>query len=96
MAQQPETLFRLRVVEPGLKTIPDCHFEKVQAGSMRGRADMNVCIRGRMVRLELKTDDGHIEPLQRWNLEQWKKAGAYTAIVQPSNWHQVLAELRKL
>lgn len=94
--QQPETRFRLNVVEKDLDTIPECHYEKVQAGSMRGRADMNICIRGRMVRLELKTDDGRVEPLQEWNLSRWKAAGAYTAIVQPSNWQQVLAELRKL
>lgn len=96
MAQQKETKFRLNVIEPDLDKIPGCHYEKVQAGSMRGRADMNICIWGRMVRLELKIDGGKIEPLQEWNLDRWRLAGAYVAIVRPSNWPEVLADLRKL
>lgn len=63
---------------------PDGVAEKVQ-GTLRssGKADINACISGRCVRLEVKTKDhgNKASKKQSINLRRWAAAGAVCAVV---------------
>lgn len=93
---QPETRFRLRVVKPALESIPESWWTKIQAGSVRGIPDVLGCIKGKMIALELKTEKGVADPLQLHRLTQVQRAGGYAAVVRPSNFHLILADLEAL
>lgn len=96
MAQQPETRFRLNVVDKGLRAIPRSYWVKIQAGSITGVPDILGCVNGRMVALELKTNDGVATPMQKYRLGKFQAAGAFAEIVRPDNWSRVLARLTEL
>lgn len=63
---------------------PDGVAEKVQ-GTLRssGKADINACISGQCVRLEVKTKDhgNKASKKQVVNLRRWKAAGAICSVV---------------
>ena len=64
--------------------LPQGVAEKIQ-GTMRssGKSDINACVNGRCLRLEVKTaDHGNKESKkQSINLRRWKAAGAICAVV---------------
>lgn len=95
MALQPETRFRLRI-KPALEAIPHSYWVKIQAGSIIGVPDVLGCVNGRMVALELKTDEGQATAMQKYRIGKFAAAGAFTSILRPSNWAKVLAELQEL
>lgn len=53
--------------------------------SIRGTADKIGCVGPLYVRLEIKTDDGVLEPLQSYKIERVKNCGAIALVVKPSN-----------
>ena len=46
-----------------------------------GEPDIDACLRGRSVQLEVKRPGEKATPLQLKRLEQWRQAGALTAVV---------------
>lgn len=90
--KQRETNFKERVRKK-LNAIPESTWVKIQQRALRGIPDFLGCVRGRCVALELKTEEGEAEPLQLWTLNNFKKAGAYTEVVRPSNLDRVIYEL---
>lgn len=72
-----------RIIEY-INSMPNGTAEKVQ-GTMRssGKSDINACINGRCIRLEVKTaDHGNKESKkQSINLRRWSAAGAVCAVV---------------
>lgn len=66
------------------------------AGSIRGLPDRMGCKNGRLVAIELKIDGEKPDPLQAWTLAKLKRAGAYTAVATPANWHIILQEIQDL
>lgn len=93
---QPETRFRLKVVKPALESIPDSWWIKIQAGSIRGIPDVLGVIKGKFIALELKIETGVADQLQLHRLRQVQKAGGFAAVVRPSNFHEILAQLEAL
>lgn len=83
MSLKPETRFKLRALER-LRAIPGSEWEKIQQKSIRGTLDIFGCYRGRMVVIELKTDNGELDPLQRYRIHQWQRAGALVLTMTPS------------
>ena len=66
-----------------LNSQPNCVAEKVHgSASSSGKADINACVNGRSVRIEVKTaDHGNKESMkQSINLKRWEAAGAYCII----------------
>lgn len=62
-----------------LNSLENCVAEKTQGTALNsGKADINACIGGRAVRIEVKTlDNGNVPSLkQRVNLMRWASAGA--------------------
>lgn len=76
-----------------INQLPNGVAEKVQ-GTLRssGKSDINACINGRCVRLEVKTADhgNKASKKQSINLRRWSAAGALCAVVYS------LEEVKKL
>lgn len=66
-----------------LNSLPQCRAEKTWGGGYgnAGKPDITGCLNGRRFELEVKVPGGKLTPLQKVTLEQWKEAGAITAVV---------------
>jgi hypothetical protein len=94
--QKRETIFRNNQVVPFLKSLK-CYSESIQQTSIRGSADIAVCINGRSVRLEIKASEkAKRAPLQIYKLEEHAKSGGISLVVYPENWQDVKNILLKL
>jgi hypothetical protein len=75
-----------------LNSLPDCLARKRWGGGMgvAGDPDIDACLRGHSVQLEVKRPGKNATPLQLKRLDEWQRAGAVTAVV-----HSVL-EVKQL
>jgi hypothetical protein len=75
-----------------LNSVPGCLARKRWGGGMgvAGEPDIDACLQGRSVQLEVKRLGEDATPLQAMRLEEWRRAGALTGVV-----HSV-AEVRAL
>ena len=66
-----------------LNTLPQCLARKRWGGGMgvAGEPDIDACIRGRSLQLEVKRPGQHPTLLQLKRLEDWRRAGAIVGIV---------------
>lgn len=67
-----------------INNMPNGVAEKVQGTALSsGKADINACISGRSIRLEVKTDDNgnKASKKQKINLRRWSSAGAVCGVV---------------
>lgn len=67
-----------------INNMPDGVAEKVQGTALSsGKADINACIGGRCIRLEVKTSDhgNKASKKQKINLRRWSAAGAICGVV---------------
>jgi hypothetical protein len=97
MARKSETNFRINTVVPALKLLKHTYFMSIQQVAICADPDILLCINGRFVALELKSDDESIiRPLQTYKLEQIIKAGGVAFRADRSNWAEVHEELLKL
>lgn len=95
MSKQQETLFKEKVLKD-LKSLPLCWFVKIQQVSKRGTPDILLCVAGKFVALELKTETGKLSALQEFNLEQIANAKGIGLIATPSTWPVVFNLLKHL
>ncbi len=96
MPQKPETVFRQNTVLPFLKQLPDTFFLAIQQQAISGSPDYLLCIRGKFVALELKSEKGLPSKLQRYILKRITDAGGLSLIAYPSTWPAVRARLDRL
>ena len=75
-----------------LNSLPCCLARKRWGGGMgvAGEPDIDACLRGRSVQLEVKRPGEKATPLQLKRLEEWHRAGAAVGVV-----HSV-AEVREI
>ena len=66
-----------------LNSLPDCLARKRWGGGMgvAGDPDIDACIRGRSVQLEVKRPGERPTPLQLKRLAEWQQAGALVGVV---------------
>jgi len=66
-----------------LNSLPKCLARKRWGGGMgvAGDPDIDACIRGRSVQLEVKRPGERPTPLQLKRIEEWRRAGAVVAVV---------------
>lgn len=78
-----------------LNGLPGCLARKRWGGGMgvAGDPDIDACIRGRSVQLEVKRPGEKPTPLQLKRLEEWRQAGAITGVV--TSLEETRAVLRK-
>ena len=94
---QKETALKIRVLRR-LKAIPNVWLLKTQEIARSGTPDILMCLGGKFVALELKTDEGVVSKLQEYNLTKIQESGGIAIILTPSNLDssiQFLANLTK-
>lgn len=70
-----------------INSLPQGRAENVSGNAQQsGRADVNACIRGRLFKIEVKTEDTEYgregaSTKQRLYLEKWARAGAISCVV---------------
>lgn len=84
MGKKEETKFKERI-QPKLRALPRTWCKKIQLVGLRGVPDFLLCVNGVFVAIELKVDSP-LEELQKWNLEEIRKAGGVGLVVTPDNW----------
>lgn len=92
---QKETSFKIKIL-PKLKALPNSWVLKTQEVARAGTPDILMCLYGKFVAIELKTDDGIISPLQKYNLEKIKTCSGLALVITPSNTEEMLAVLENL
>ncbi len=82
----------VRAILAYLNGLPGCLARKRWGGGMgvAGDPDIDACIHGRSVQLEVKRLGERPTPLQLKRLEEWRKAGAVVAVVSS------VADVRRL
>jgi len=67
-----------------LNTLPGCYAEKTWGGPWgnAGRPDIDGCINGQTLKLEVKRPGGQLTKLQANKLARWKAAGAIAEVVR--------------
>jgi hypothetical protein len=73
----------VRAILAYLNGQPGCLARKRWGGGMgvAGDPDIDACVRGRSVQLEVKRPGEKPTPLQLKRIEQWRRAGAVVAVV---------------
>ena len=69
---------------------------KIQQRTIKGTPDILMCLKGRFVAIELKTEDGVVSILQQHNLKIIKQSGGLSYVLTPENEDEVINELRNL
>ena len=93
--KQTETSFKENVMTE-LRKIPDSWFFKNVAASIRGIPDICGHVKGHAIFLELKTDTGKMSKLQEYTGGKILRTGGYFRAMKPSNYRQILDELKAL
>ena len=78
-----------------LKKLPKTWHFKIWSGgfSKSGIPDIIACVNGRFVAIEVKAEKGTPSELQKWNIENIKKAGGVGVILYPNQWEEFKAVL---
>lgn len=86
----PESLFRQKVRKWIDLNLTNVVVMSVQQVSICGDPDLVLCLNGRFVGLELKTEKGKVSVLQEYKLNLIKTKGRGVAfVVRPSSWPEV-------
>lgn len=96
MAQKPETRFKEKVFVRLREEFPGAWFTKVQQVVIRGTPDVLGCINGRALAIELKTDSGKADPLQDYELNGWRRAGAIALVMSPATLEKDIETLKEV
>lgn len=81
---QKETLLKIKVLQ-ALKKLPNTWFLKTQEVARSGVPDILMCLAGRFVAVELKTNEGVISKLQEYNLKRIEETGGVSIVLTPGN-----------
>jgi len=95
MAKQKETIFGEQV-DKDLKEAfgPRVVIFNIQQKTKAGDPDRIVCIKGKFLALELKTEEGHIDNLQLAKLVKVMHAGGLAFKTTPRTWPRILKHLK--
>lgn len=58
--------------------------------TIRGTPDFLLCVSGVFVAIELKVEDGKLDKLQEWNLQQIADSGGIAIVMTPENEKETL------
>jgi len=84
--KKKESLFKEKVLRDLKIDYPDAYFFKTQERGRRGVLDIIGCENSKFFTLELKTDDGKLDDLQRHTIQRVRKAGGIAFETSPSDW----------
>lgn len=92
---QRETLLKIKVIQ-ALKKLPNTWFLKTQEVARSGVPDILMCLAGRFVAVELKTNEGVISKLQEYNLKKIEETGGVSIVLMPNNFEASIQFLKNL
>ncbi len=95
MVTKPETLFRQKVMRD-LTLLEDIAIFSIQQRTIKGDPDLMLCVKGKFVALELKSENGRASKLQEYKINKINQAGGIGLIVYPENWPEVLNLVQSL
>lgn len=90
-----ERQFRKRV-SLFLPTLKNTAYFPIQQEAIIGDPDFMLCINGKFVALELKTDKGTFGPGQEYKLAKIERCGGISIVARPQNWQDVKKLLQQL
>lgn len=85
-----------------LRAIPDSCWYRIETNTQRGFPDVIGCVKGKFIALEAKREKaGAFDKkgrclLQRYTLENMRKANAFAEFIYPENEEEILFKLRNL
>lgn len=89
---KPETVFRIKKIDPFLKGLKNVFAESIQQQSITGSSDKIICIWGRYVAMEIKKSHKNADKptkLQQYKLDQVSRCGGLALVVSPDNWEEI-------
>lgn len=92
--KKKESLFKEKVLRDLKVDYPNAYFFKTQERGRRGVLDVIGCENSKFFTLELKTDEGKLDPLQQHTVERVRRAGGIVLTPAPSTWENDRAYLR--
>jgi hypothetical protein len=95
MAKKKETVFKEKVLKR-LRAIPHTWVCKVQQVSKVGTPDILICLAGAFIVIELKTDEGVLSEIQKFNLQKIGSCGGIAMVVFPANFIESMTFLESI
>ena len=95
MAKKPETAFRTRA-QKDIDTLKNTTRLTISSISIRGIPDNLLCVHGRFVAVEFKTNIGKLEALQEHVLDKIQNTGGVAFVARPNNWKEIFVMLQVL
>ncbi len=92
---QKETAFKKKVLLR-LKQVKKCWYLKTQEVARSGTPDILLCVNGFFVAIELKTSEGVLSELQKYNLEKIKASGGQSFVISPLNIDEHISFLKDI
>jgi Holliday junction resolvase len=93
---QKETKFKQRALAD-LRALGGSWVVKTQQVAIRGTPDIIGVVGGRFIALELKASaEAKLAPLQKYNIDQIRKAGGFAEVTWPAEWEATLARVKSL
>lgn len=86
MANKPETNFRENVVKPFLRGLKNTVDFPIQQRAIKGDPDIILCILGRFVALELKSDGGKLSKIQEFKKRRIERSLGIWIEACPKTW----------
>jgi len=96
---KPETRFRVGRIDPFLKFLEKefkIYFDAIQQVGKVGTPDYYLCVKGKFVGMEVKTDVGRLSPAQALRGLKIVRGGGIFLVVRPKNWIKIQDVLVKL
>lgn len=95
MSKKPESVFRSRITQD-LANLPMTTIFPIQQKAIRGTPDFLLCVNSLFVALELKSEYGKLDALQKHNYDKvWQAKGVFL-VAKPSNWKETYALLLEI
>lgn len=91
-----ERTFRECRVLPFLKTLKNTAYFPIQQVAIVGDADYILCVRGKFIWLELKTNTGVQSALQKFKADWVESTGGVAILCRPHSWDKVQLQLKLL
>jgi hypothetical protein len=86
---KPETKFRIGKVNPLLLQCANFAVFPIQQLGIHDDPDFFISARGKLIALELKSEEGSLRRLQAYKLWQVRQTGNLAFVARPSNWKDI-------
>lgn len=93
--KNPESKFKERVMKD-LTKLSHCWVLKTQERARRGVPDLIICFCGLFIAIELKKDSSPATALQKYTIDEIRKAHGVSFVTYPDAWNQHFETIKSL